>query len=58
MLKDIDQLKKALPDMKKLSAIDPELQTIREERTKIQDELDITRKLIDEKEGVIRHAKA
>jgi len=58
LLKDIDQLKKALPDMKKLSAIDPELQTIREERTKIQDELDITRKLIDEKEGVIRHAKA
>ena len=58
MLKDIDQLKKALPDMKKLSGIEPELQTIRDERKKIQRDLDVTKELIAGKEEYIQQVKA
>lgn len=35
LLKDIDQLKKAVPDMEKLSKIEPELNNIREARKAI-----------------------
>ena len=58
MLKDIDQLKKALPDMKKLSGIEPELQTIRDERKKIQRDLDVTKEQIAGKEEYIQQVKA
>lgn len=57
LLKDIDKLKRALPDMRKLSAIDPELVKIREERKKLRNELDIVTKIIDDKEGKIKDSK-
>jgi hypothetical protein len=56
-LKDIDKLKKALPEMKKLSGIDPELLKIKEERKKISAELDIVKVLIDDRDGKINDIK-
>lgn len=58
LLRDIDLLKKAMPDMKKLSEIEPELQKIREERKKIQSELDGVKRIIDEQEEKIQDVKA
>ena len=43
--------------MRKLTAIDPELVKIREERKKLRNELDIVTKLIDDKEGKIKDSK-
>jgi uncharacterized coiled-coil DUF342 family protein len=57
LLKDIDKLKKALPDMKKLTSIDPELIKIRDERKKISSELDVFKQLIDDREVVITASK-
>lgn len=56
-MKEIDNLKASLPDMKKLKAIDPELKKLREEKKKIQAELDIVKELIDAKEGTISDVK-
>ena len=53
LLKEIDNLERALPDMKKLSTIEPELAKIRDARRKIQGELDIVKKFIDQKEDKI-----
>ena len=44
--------------MKKLSGIEPELQTIRDERKKIQRDLDVTKELIAGKEELIQQVKA
>ena len=49
LLKDIDQLKKAVPDMEKLSKIEPELNTIRESRKGIQKKLDVIHGNLDGK---------
>ena len=40
LLKDIDTLKRALPEMKKMSAIEPELLQLRDERKLISAQLD------------------
>jgi DNA repair ATPase RecN len=58
LLKDIDMLKRALPELQKLTAIEPELAQIREERKKISAELDIYKKLIDEREDTIQDFKS
>lgn len=57
LLKDIDALKKALPDMSKLTVIEPELAQIREEKKKIQDGLSLVQRLIDDKESKIQDVK-
>jgi len=57
LLREIDLLKKALPDMKNLSKVDPELQTIREEKKKISGMLDIVKRVIDDKEDKIQGVK-
>ena len=41
LLKDIDALKKAVPDMEKLSKIEPELNQLKEKRKGIQKQLDV-----------------
>jgi hypothetical protein len=51
LLKDIDLLKKAVPDMEKLSVIDPEISTIREKRKAIQKQLDVIHGNLDGKEA-------
>lgn len=43
--------------MKKLKGIDPELKKLREEKKKIQAELDVVKSLIDAKEGTISDVK-
>lgn len=57
LLKDIDKLKKALPEMKKLTSIDPELVKIRDERKVISADLDVFKQLIDEREVKINDSK-
>lgn len=57
LLKDIDNLKRALPEMKKLKIIEPELVKIRDEKKQISADLDIVKKLIDDKEGTIQDVK-
>jgi hypothetical protein len=57
LLKEIDKLERALPDMKKLSGIEPELAKIREERKKIQADLDIVKRFIEKKEETISAVK-
>jgi len=57
-LRDIDLLKKALPDMAKLSAIDPELATIREEKKGISAKLDVVKRVLDDREDKIQDVKA
>jgi uncharacterized coiled-coil DUF342 family protein len=57
LLKDIDFLKKALPDMQKLSQITPKLNEIKEERKKITADLDVVKKLIDDKEDKIHDVR-
>jgi len=57
LLKDIDALKKAIPDMKRLSELEPELVKLREQRKAIQADLDVVKKLIDEKDAAINSVK-
>lgn len=57
LLKEIDSLKKALPDIKKLTEIDPIIADLKKEKRKIQAELDIVKKLIDEKDRKINDVK-
>jgi uncharacterized coiled-coil DUF342 family protein len=57
LLKDIDTLKKALPEIMKLSVIEPELQKIRDEKKVISGELDHVKKIIDDKEDKIQDVK-
>jgi hypothetical protein len=57
LLKEIDSLKKALPDMKKLSEIDPVINELKKEKQKISAELNIVKKLIDEKDRKINDVK-
>lgn len=57
LLKDIDALKKAIPDMKRLSELEPELVKLREQRKAIQADLDVVKKLIDEKDAEINSVK-
>lgn len=49
LLRDIDALKKGVPDMEKLGTIEPELTQIREKRKVLTAELDASRKIIDDK---------
>ena len=53
LLQEIDKLERALPDMEKLSAIEPELAKIRDARKKIQAELDVVKRFIEGKEEII-----
>lgn len=48
LLREIDQLKAALPAMEELGPIEPQLAKLREERKKIQADLDVLRKHIDD----------
>ena len=57
LLREIDQLKKALPDIKALSKIEPELQAIREEKKKISGALDIVKRVLDDREEKIQGVK-
>lgn len=57
LLRDIDALKKALPEMKKLALIEPELAQIREKKKAINQELDVVKQLIDEKNDKINTVK-
>lgn len=57
LLREIDQLKKALPDMKKLETLEPELAQIREKRKTINKELDVVKKILDEKNEKINIVK-
>lgn len=57
LLQEIDKLERALPDMKKLSAIEPELAQIREQKKKIQAELDVVKRVIESKEDTISAVK-
>ena len=57
LLKDIDQLKKAVPDMEKLSTIEPELSEIKEKRKGIQKQLDVIHGNLDGKEAKINEVK-
>lgn len=57
LLKDIDTLKRALPEMRKLQDIEPEMVKIREEQKKIKADLDIVKKLIDVKDKKIQDVR-
>ena len=57
LLREIDQLKKALPDMKDLGQVEPQLQKIREQKKEISRILDNVSKVIDDKEDKIKPAK-
>ena len=57
LLKEIDNLERALPDMEQMSTIEPELQKLRVARKEIQAELDIVKRFIDQKETVIQDVK-
>jgi len=57
LLKDIDTLKKALPEITKLTDIDPELTAIKDEKKAIRNDLDVVKQLIDEKQGKIDTVK-
>jgi len=58
LLKDIDALKKALPDLKKLSSFEPELTKIKEQKKVISSALDKVKGLINDKETIIQDVKA
>ena len=49
LLREIDALRKALPEMKNLEQIEPELTQIREKKRAISKDLDVVKKLLDEK---------
>lgn len=57
LLKEIDSLRRALPDMKKLALIEPELAQIREKKKVINQDLDVVKRLIDEKNDKINSVK-
>jgi predicted nucleic acid-binding Zn-ribbon protein len=57
LLREIDNLKKALPDMKKLETLEPELTQIREKKKAINKELDVVKKIMDEKNEKINSVK-
>ena len=57
LLKDIDTLKRALPEIMKLSVIEPELQKIREEKKVLSSQLDNVKRIIDDKEDKIQDTK-
>ena len=57
LLREIDALKKALPDMKKLEVLEPELAQIREKKKAINKELDVVKKIMDEKNEKIDNVK-
>ena len=57
LLREIDQMKKALPDMKELSIIEPQLQKIREQKKEISSALDNVNRVINAKEDKIKPAK-
>ena len=57
LLKDIDNLKRALPEMQKLTSIEPELAKIREEKKQISGQLDAVKRQIDDKEDKIQDVK-
>lgn len=57
LLKDIDVLKRALPEMRKLQEIEPEMVKIKEEQKKIRGDLDIVKKLIDVKDKKIQDVR-
>ena len=57
LLKEIDNLERALPDMKKLTAMEPELAKIRDARKKIQADLDVVKRLIEKKDDIITSVK-
>ena len=50
-------MRRALPDMKKLALIEPELTQIREKKKVINQELDVVKQLIDEKSDKINGVK-
>jgi len=58
LLQEIDKLERALPDMEKLSTIEPELAKIRDARKKIQADLDVVKRFIEGKEEIIQSVKA
>ena len=47
-----------MPDMEKLSTIEPELAKIRDARKKIQGDLDVVKRFIEGKEEIIQSVKA
>lgn len=58
LIQEIDKLERALPDMEKLSTIEPELAKIRDARKKIQADLDVVKRFIEGKEEIIQSVKA
>ena len=58
LLKDIDSLKRALPEIMKLSVIEPELQKIRDEKKVLSSHLDSVKLIIDAKEDEIQDTKS
>ena len=50
-------MKKALPDMKELSLIEPQLEKIREQKKEISNALDNVNRVINAKEDKIKPAK-
>jgi len=58
LLKDIDALKKALPDMEKLAQIQPELVQIRDEWKTIKQRLEKINAIIDDKVEKVEDARA
>jgi len=57
LLKEIDSLKKAMPDMLKLKEVMPKIQKIRDEMKKHRDEIGNYRKIIEDREDKISDAK-
>lgn len=57
LLKEIDALKKAIPDMKKWELLEPELAKIKEKKKAINKDLDVVKKILDEKNAKIDSAK-
>ena len=57
LLREIDALKKALPDMKKMQTLEPELAKIREKKKAINKELDVVKRIMDEKNDKINSVK-
>ena len=57
LLREIDALKKAIPDMKKWELLEPELAKIRDKKRAINKDLDVVKKILDEKNAKIDSAK-
>lgn len=58
LLREIENLKKAIPSMKAMNDIEPQIQKIKAERKKLQTELDRVKEIIDEKEEKIQSVKS